>query len=65
MNVYPPLIQGSACLVCGGCNRLELSTFEGLAFCPGCDDEDKRVDRKSEEIIEQCKMIMAQMEKRW
>lgn len=59
MNAYPPLAPESACFVCGGCNRLEMLSFAGLAFCPGSDDESKRVDRKSDEVIEQCKMIMA------
>lgn len=56
---YNPLEPGCACWECWGCNKLELQGFNGLAFCTGSDNENKRVDRKSNEIIEQCKMIMA------
>lgn len=38
----PPLAPGCACLVCGGCNRLEDVEFTGVEFCAGCDDEAKR-----------------------
>lgn len=41
-NEYPPMKPDSACLSCGGCNRLELEEFTGFEFCAGSDDESKR-----------------------
>lgn len=64
MNEYLLLLSGCACLECWGCNKLELITFIGLDYCTGSDNEDKRINRKVEQLIEQCKMDIAEMTNR-
>jgi hypothetical protein len=64
MNEYSPLQPGCACFDCWGCNKLELATFTGLDYCTGSDNEDKRINRKVEQLIEQCRFDIAEMTNR-
>lgn len=59
--VYPPMKPDCACLVCGGCNRLESEFFTGFEYCSGCDDDLKR--RRPEQMkLDQTKIDPVQEE---